>query len=93
MYCRGIKFLPVDLYKSDAVKFLDTGEGILPPLNALQGCGVAAAKSIVEARNEAEFLSVDDLRTRAKVSKTVIEILQQHGCLKDLPETSQISLF
>ncbi|MDK2798539.1 MAG: polymerase subunit alpha, Gram-positive type [Clostridiales bacterium] len=93
MYSRGIKFLPIDLYKSDAVKFINTKEGILPPLNALQGVGINAAKSIVQARQDGEFLSLDDLRIRAKISKTVIETLQQQGCLKDLPESSQLSLF
>jgi len=93
MYARGIKFLPIDIYKSDAVKFLIEKDGIRPPLNALQGLGSSAAQSIVEARCEGEFLSVDDLRVRAKVSKTVIEILQQSGCLDGLPESNQISLF
>ncbi|MGE4282191.1 MAG: PolC-type DNA polymerase III [Clostridia bacterium] len=93
MYSRGIAFLPIDLYKSDAVRFINTEEGILPPLNALQGVGAAAAKGIVDVRKDGEFISIDDLRIRAKISKSVIEILQQHGCLKDLPETSQLSLF
>ena len=93
MYSRGIKFLPIDLYKSDAAYFINTGKGILPPLNALQGVGTAAAKNMVEARKAGEFLSIDDLRIRAKVSKTVIEILQEHGCLEGLPESNQLSLF
>jgi len=93
MYARGIKFLPVDLYKSDAVKFQITPEGIRPPLNALQGLGAAAAQNIVEARKQGKFLSIDDLKVRGKASKTVIEILQKHGCLNDLPESSQMSLF
>ncbi|HHV29605.1 PolC-type DNA polymerase III [Acetivibrio mesophilus] len=93
MYARGIKFLPIDIYKSDAVKFQIAKEGIRPPLNALQGLGSSAAQNIVEARNGGEFLSVDDLRVRAKVSKAVIEILQQNGCLDGLPESNQISLF
>ena len=93
MYARGIKFLPLDLYKSDSVKFQVTSEGIRPPLNALQGLGGAAAQNIVEARKEGEFLSIDDLRVRAKISKSVIEILQQAGCLKGLPESNQLSLF
>ncbi|CCJ33529.1 PolC-type DNA polymerase III [Caloramator australicus] len=93
MYLRGLKFIPVDLYKSDSVKFLITKEGILPPFKALQGVGEAAARSIVEARQEGPFLSKEDLRLRSKVSKTVIEILEKHGCLKDLPETNQLSMF
>jgi len=93
MYLRGIKLLPVDLYKSDASKFQVTEEGILPPISALQGVGASAAQSIVAARNESPFISIDDLRERAKVSKTVIEILKNHGCLKGLPENNQLSLF
>lgn len=93
MYARGIRFLPVDLYKSDAVKFQITPEGIRPPLNALQGLGTAAAQNIVEGRKGKEFLSIDELRLRTKISKSVIEILQQHGCLDGLPESNQISLF
>lgn len=93
MYARGIKFLPVDLYKSDAVKFQITSEGIRPPLNSLQGLGTAAAQNIVGARKEGNFLSIDELRVKAKISKAVIEILQQNGCLAGMPESNQLSLF
>ena len=93
MYSRGIKFLPVDLYKSDPAKFEITPQGIRPPLNALQGLGISAAQNIAAARGEGEFLSIDDLRIKAKVSKTVIEILKKHGCLEGMPESNQISLF
>ncbi|SKA87005.1 DNA polymerase III catalytic subunit, PolC type [Caloramator quimbayensis] len=93
MYKRGFKFAPVDLYKSDSTKFLIIDDAILPPFRALQGVGETAAKSIVKAREDGPFLSKEDLRLRTKVSKTVIEILQSHGCLKDLPESNQLSLF
>jgi DNA polymerase-3 subunit alpha (Gram-positive type) len=93
MYMRGIKLLPVDIYKSDARKFIITKEGILPPLGSLQGVGTNAAQNIVNTRVESAFISVDDLKERAKVSKTVIEILKNHGCLKGLPESNQLSLF
>ena len=85
--------MPIDIYKSDATKFQITPDGIRPPLNALQGLGNTAAQNIVEARNRGEFLSIEDLRNRGKVSKTVIEILQQNGCLAGWPESNQISLF
>jgi DNA polymerase-3 subunit alpha (Gram-positive type) len=93
MYLRGFKFINVDLYKSDAVKFLITEEGLLPPLNSLEGVGIQAAKTIAQERENGKFLSVEDFRNRTKVSKTVIEILKQHGCLIDLPESNQLSLF
>ena len=93
MYSRGIDFLPVNLYKSNAARFQMTDSGIRPPLNSLQGLGTTAANSIVEAREQGEFISIEELRRRAKVSKTVIEILQQNGCLDGIPESSQMSLF
>ncbi len=93
MYKRGIKFLKVDLYKSNATKFLIEGDSIRPPLSALQGVGKNAAKSIEEARSEGEFISKEDLRLRTKVTKTVIETLGNHGCLRGMQETNQISLF
>lgn len=93
MYSRGFKFLPIDLYKSDATKFLIEDNAIRPPLNSLQGLGSAAANAIVEARADGEFISIEDLRMRSKASKTVIEILQQNGCLEGIPESSQMSLF
>ncbi|KHO62509.1 DNA polymerase III PolC [Thermoanaerobacter sp. YS13] len=93
MYLRGFKFINVDLYKSDAVKFLITEKGLLPPLNSLEGVGIQAAKTIAQERENGKFLSIEDFRNRTKVSKTVIEILKQHGCLTDLPESNQLSLF
>ena len=93
MYKRGFKMLKVDLYKSDATKFLIVDNALRPPLSSLQGVGVNAAKSIAEARNDGEFISKEDLRLRSKVSKTVIETLSNHGCLQGMSETNQLSLF
>lgn len=93
MYVRGIKLRPVDLALSHATRFQITEQGILPPFAALQGVGDAAAKSITRTRKQKLFTSVEDLRIRAKLSKPVIELLQQHGCLHGLPETDQMVLF
>lgn len=90
---RGIKFLKVDLYRSHATKFLIEENGIRVPINSLAGLGENAAKNIVKAREEGEFISKEDLRIRARVSKTVIDTLNNHGCLGNLPETNQLSLF
>lgn len=93
MFLRGFKFHRVDLYRSDATKFLIVENGLLPPLAGLQGLGDTAARHIVEARQERTFTSIEDLRVRSHVSKTVIDILREHGCLKDLSETDQMMLF
>lgn len=93
MYMRGIQFVPIDLYKSHYKKFIITKDGILPPLNALPGLGLAAAQSIYNERQKGKFTSIEDLRMRTKVTKNVIEILRQNGVLNGLQETNQISLF
>lgn len=93
MYARGINFLPVDLYRSDAINFLDVPEGILPPLNALPGLGANAAKSITDARANGKFRTIEDLRQRTGATKSIIELLQQNHCLDDLAEADQVSLF
>ena len=90
---RGINFLPVDLYRSDATRFLITPHGLLMPLTTIQGLGEAAARTLVEARKDGEFYSVEDLKTRARLSSAVIEVLTRQGCLRGLPPTNQLTLF
>ncbi len=91
--CRGINFTIVDIYDSKAREFQITPKGLLPPLISLQGLGSSAAENLVAARPEGEFTSIEDLSNRAGLSKTVIEVMREHGCLVGLPETNQLSLF
>lgn len=94
MYARGIKILPVDIYKSDATKFSVVGEKtLLPPMIALQGVGENAALNIQKERENGEFISKEDLRKRTKISKTVIETLTNHGSLNNMSDQNQLSLF
>lgn len=93
MYSRGFQIKKVDLYQSDPEKFKVVGGELLPPLVALQGVGINAAKNIAEEAKNGEFLSMEDMRMRAKATKTVIEAMKEHGCLGDMPETNQLSLF
>ena len=93
MYERGIKFLPVDLYESDATKFKMEPEGIRPPLNSVPGLGTVAALSIQAAREEEKFMCIDDLQMRGKVGKSVIEVLSKAGCLEGMTQSNQMSLF
>jgi len=92
MYERGFKFLPIDLYKSDATKFLIEEEGIRPPLNSISGMGGIAAEGIYNAAHEVEPLkSIEDLRKRAKIGNAAVELLKKFGCLKGLSESNQLS--
>ena len=93
MNARGIRFAPVDLYASDATRFLITDKGIRPPFTALPGLGATAAKNLAAAREEGAFLSVEDIVKRSHVSRAVIDLLRSFHCLDGLPETSQLTLF
>jgi DNA polymerase III subunit alpha, Gram-positive type len=90
---RGFSFKKVDLYRSSASEFIIDGNSLIPPFNAIPGLGTNAALNIVKAREQGEFLSKEDLQQRGKVSKTIIEYLDNHGCLESLPEQNQLSLF
>ena len=93
MYERGIKFLPIDLYKSHSTKFIVEEDGIRPPLNSIPGLGTVAADGIQSAKNDGKFMCIDELQQRAKVGKSVIEMLEKSGCLAGMPKSNQISLF
>ena len=55
--------------------------------------GESAAKSLQAARDEGEYISIDDLQIRSKVTKAVIETLEEAGVLKGLPQSNQMSFF
>lgn len=93
MYLRGLRFLPVDLERSDAARFQITPDGLLAPFGALSGFGRSAAAGVIQARTEAAFTSVEDLMNRAHLSRAQVDILREHGCLRGLSETNQLSLF
>ncbi|WP_019532574.1 PolC-type DNA polymerase III [Paenibacillus ginsengihumi] len=93
MTARGFSFKPIDLYKSDAVKFLIDGDSLIPPFSAVAGIGENAAKNIAASREAGPFLSIEDFQSRSKATKTIIELLSGMGCFRGLPETNQLSLF
>lgn len=94
MYERGFKFLPIDLYKSHATKFLLEDEGLRPPFSSISGMGTVAAEGIYNAvRSEELIKSIDDLRKRAKIGNAAIDLLKKFNCLNGLPESDQLSFF
>lgn len=90
---RGMSMQKVDLYRSQATDFVIDGQTIIPPFNAIPGLGDNVAKQIVAARKDGEFLSKEDLQQRGRVSKTLIEYMDQMGCLEGMPDANQLSLF
>ena len=93
MFARGFKFLPINIQKSEASAFVPEDGKIRMPFSALAGLGENAAANIVAARNEEPFFSVEDLQLRAKLTKSVIEVLRNSGALEGLDESDQLTFF
>ena len=93
MNLRGIRFLPVDLYKSDVNRFLLEDGSIRCPFTSLSGLGESAALPIAEARKDGPFLSIEDLRIRGKAGSATIEMLRANGALEGMTESNQMSMF
>ena len=95
MTARGFKFTGIDLNRSDSRYFTidEDKKTLIPPFRAIDGLGDTVANNIVEERKSKEFISIEDLQKRAKLSSTLIEKMRLMGILKDLPESSQLSLF
>ena len=96
LYARGFCISNVDLYKSQATIFSqdpDNEKAIVPPFIVIDGLGANVAKSIEEARKQAEFLSKEDLERRTLLSSTMIKKLDKIGVLTGLQDRNQMSLF
>ena len=89
---RGVKFLPVDIAKSHATKFLVEDGAIRMPFSSIKGVNLAA-ESIMKARDEEPFFSCDDIQQRAGVGRAIIDALRAAGALGNLPESNQMTLF
>jgi DNA polymerase-3 subunit alpha (Gram-positive type) len=94
-YHRGFRFAPMNIYRSDATKFIVQGDELIPPFTSLPGIGEQAALSLVEEREKGgEFLSQEDIVIRCpRVSQSVVDLLAQIGALDGLAKSTQVSLF
>lgn len=92
MYARGIEFMPIDITRADDKRFQIIDGKIMPSLSSIDGLGEKAAEAVVEAVKDGPFLSKEDFRNRAKVSKTVTDKMSELGILGDLTESNQLDL-
>jgi DNA polymerase-3 subunit alpha (Gram-positive type) len=95
MYARNLRFLPVDIYKSAAFEYRIENGRIRLPFSSLNGVGENAAENIAAVRDEAdgEIFSIEEIQKKAKLTKTVMEVLNRNKVFGNIPETDQISMF
>ena len=91
MYARGFEFMPIDIYKADDKYFQVIDGKIMPSLASIDGMGEKAAAQLKAAAKDGVFLSQEELRDRAKISKTVVDKMAELGILGDMPEQGQLS--
>ena len=91
---RGIKFVPIELDKSNATVWNVKDEtSIYPPFASIDGLGDTVANNIVKERKKQNFLSIEDLQNRCKISATLIDKMKSMKILDGMDESSQLSLF
>ena len=92
---RGYHFSNIDLYKSEATDFVvdEKNKSLIPPYCVLDNLGESAAETVVAARKDGTFLSIEDLKDRTKLSERNIDDLKKLGALGDLGESNQMTLF
>ena len=93
MYARGIEFMPIDIYRAKADRFQIIDGKIMPSFSSIAGMGDKAALQLEEAAKGGTFTSKEDIRTRGKVSKTILDDMEALGILNGLPETNQYDFF
>ncbi len=95
MLARGFSFKNIDVKRSLASTFVITEDemSLIIPFGALDGLGEQVGNNIVSEREIREYVSIEDLQKRGKVSATTIEKLRSLGSLDGMTETSQLSLF
>ena len=91
---RGIELLPVDIYKSDATKFLIEDNALRPPFNTLPGVGAGQAIAMTERRKPGvRYATIEDFANETGANSAIVAALEQNGCFGDMPKNKQISLF
>jgi len=93
MVARGFEFIPIDIYKAKANRFLIVDGKLMPSLNTIGGLGEKAAQNIEEESKGSKYLSIDDFKMRTKVNATVAELMERLGLFGNLPKSNQLSLF
>lgn len=91
MYARGIEFMPIDIYRADAERFQIIDGKIMPSFASIEGMGMKAAKQLQEAAAKGEFISKEELASRAKIGKSTIDKLSELGILDGMPDTNQLT--
>lgn len=95
MVKRGFSFKPIDLNKSQVKDFVisEDKKSLILPFIVIDSMGEKAAQTLLDARNDSEFISKQDIRNRGKLSAVLFEKLDNLGVFDGMIDKNQISIF
>ncbi len=94
MFARGIEFLPIDFYKSDARLYKVEDGKIRLPFGSISGVGESAAESIyTAAHSDQDYMSKEELTMFGGIAKSQVAALDKLHVLDFLPDSAQMSFF
>lgn len=95
MVKRGFVFAPIDLYKSQVKDFIisEDKKSLILPFVVIDSMGEKAAQSIIEARDEKEFISKQDIKNRTRLSNVLFDKLDELAVFEGMIDKNQISIF
>nr|MCR5586460.1 PolC-type DNA polymerase III [Lachnospiraceae bacterium] len=93
MYARGFDFIPIDIYKARANRFQIVDGRLMPSFVSIEGLGGKAAELLEAEAEKRKFLSMDDIKERAKVPSSVLDKMEDMGLLEGIPHSNQMSIF
>ncbi len=93
MEARGFSIEKPNILISLANDFIIKDNKLIAPFSVVDGVGLEVAQSIIDARDERPFTSLDDVIKRTKLNKTNIQLLESIGVFDSLPKNDQIKLF
>ena len=96
MYDRGMCFDKMTINTCHSSQFLVNKENnsLIPPLNIIEGVGLAIADPIYEERmKNGPFTSIENLVDRTKIGASIVKKFREYGLLENLKEDDQLTLF
>ena len=93
MMARGFEFLPVDIRRSHATKFLVEDGKLRIPFVSVSGVGENVSQNIYDAMQSGNIGSIEELQSVNGIGRSVTDKLESIGAMGDLPKSDQMSFF
>ena len=91
-FARKVKISNISLAKSKVKHWIIDNDTLIPPFVAVDGLGEVVASSIVKARTEKMFISIEDLKARTIINVPSLNKLKALGVFLEISEKNQMAI-